>query len=79
MRDRINSLNRSGFRCKELMEHNACPSLLDPSVMIILGQVINVPLSTLLTLSQPEYIALGVTPGSDIGDGGCSHVRDSRP
>jgi hypothetical protein len=38
----------------------------------------NVPLSTLLTLSQPEYIALAVTPGSDIGGGGCSHVNDSR-
>jgi hypothetical protein len=51
--------------------------LLDPSVMVILGQVMNVPLSTLLTLSQPEYIALGVTPGSDISGGGCSHVNDS--
>jgi nucleotide-binding universal stress UspA family protein len=37
--------------------------------MVILGQVMNVPLSTLLTLSQPEYIALGVTPGRDISGG----------
>lgn len=52
------------------MERGACASVLDPSVMIILGQVMNVPLYALLTLSQPEYIELGVTPGDDIGNGG---------
>lgn len=38
--------------------------------MIILGQVMNVPLYALLSLSQPEHIELGVTPGGDIGNGG---------
>ena len=52
------------------MERGACASVLDPSVMIILGQVMNVPLYALLTLSQPEHIELGVTPGGDIGNGG---------
>jgi hypothetical protein len=52
------------------MERGAGASVLDPSVMVILGQVMNVPLYAFLTLSQPEYIALGVTPGGDIGKGG---------
>ncbi len=52
------------------MERGTGASVLDPSVMIILGQVMNVPLYALLTLSQPEHIELGVTPGGDIGNGG---------
>ena len=52
------------------MKRGAGASVLDPSVMVILANVMNLPLCTLPIPSQPECIALGVTPGGDIGKGG---------